>query len=177
MVLGAMVMVIKPGESTSSAEIGVTLTFMLIFPVGLGFSITGEGAGIFGLVLMGLSYICYIVMFVAFMYARTWSAYGALCIVFTVLLLLNVSGCREMNRGLSNITMRPYISTPQSVGCGVALAAHEGNIGGVHYGKIYGDSMQFSYYLNPSSNDRNIEFDPKQNLLCGLQSFEQVTAP
>jgi hypothetical protein len=45
------------------------------------------------------------------------------------------------------------------------------------YGKIYGDFMQFRYYLNPSPNDRNVEFDPKHNLLTGLKSFEQVTAP
>jgi hypothetical protein len=54
---------------------------------------------------------------------------------------------------------------------------HEGNIVSAHYGKIYGDFMQFSYYLNPTPNDRNIEFDPKQNLLGGLQSFERVSAP
>jgi hypothetical protein len=54
---------------------------------------------------------------------------------------------------------------------------HEGNIVSAHYGKIYGDFMQFTYYLNPTPNDRNIEFDPKQNLLSGLQSFEQVSAP
>jgi hypothetical protein len=54
---------------------------------------------------------------------------------------------------------------------------HEGNIVSAYYGKIYGDFMQFTYYLNPTSNDRNIEFDPKQNLLGGLQSFEQVDAP
>ena len=54
---------------------------------------------------------------------------------------------------------------------------HEGNIVSAHYGKIYGDFMQFSYYLNPTPNDRNIEYDPKQNLLQGLQSFEQVSQP
>jgi hypothetical protein len=52
-----------------------------------------------------------------------------------------------------------------------------GNIVSAHYGKIYGDFMQFRYYLNPTLNDRNIEFDPKQNLLGGLQSFEQVKSP
>jgi hypothetical protein len=52
-----------------------------------------------------------------------------------------------------------------------------GNVVSAHYGKIYGDFMQFTYYLNPTPNDRNIEFDPKQNLLGGIQSFEQVTAP
>jgi len=54
---------------------------------------------------------------------------------------------------------------------------HDGNIVSARYGKIYGDFMQFSYCLNPTPNDRNIEFDPRQNLLGGLQSFEQVTAP
>ena len=53
----------------------------------------------------------------------------------------------------------------------------QGNILSTHYGKIYGDFMQFTYYLNPTPNSRNIEFDPKQNLLRGLQSFEQVTEP
>jgi hypothetical protein len=52
-----------------------------------------------------------------------------------------------------------------------------GNIVSAHYGKIYGDFMQFTYYLNPTPNDRNVEFDPKQNLLQGLHSFEQVKAP
>jgi len=54
---------------------------------------------------------------------------------------------------------------------------HNGNVVSAHYGKIYGDFMQFTYYLNPTPNDRNIEFDPKQNLMQGLQSFEQVSAP
>jgi hypothetical protein len=44
------------------------------------------------------------------------------------------------------------------------------------YWKIYGDFMQFRYYLNPTPNDRTVEFDPKQNLLGGLKSFERVNA-
>jgi hypothetical protein len=52
-----------------------------------------------------------------------------------------------------------------------------GNVKSALYGKIYGDFMQFRYYLNPTPNDRNIEFNPKQNLLGGLQSFEEVSAP
>jgi len=52
-----------------------------------------------------------------------------------------------------------------------------GNVKSALYGKIYGDFMQFRYYLNPTPNDRNIEFDPKQNLLKGLPSFEQVGQP
>ena len=53
----------------------------------------------------------------------------------------------------------------------------KGNIVSAHYGKIYGDFMQFSYYLNPTPNDRNIEFDPKQNLIHSAKAFEQVSAP
>ncbi|MDR3411605.1 MAG: hypothetical protein P4L87_11800 [Formivibrio sp.] len=52
-----------------------------------------------------------------------------------------------------------------------------GNVVSARYGKIYGDLAQFTYYFNPTPNDRNIEFDPKQNLLGGLQSFEGVRAP
>jgi hypothetical protein len=37
--------------------------------------------------------------------------------------------------------------------------------------------MNFRYYLNPTPNDRNVEFAPNHNLPGGLQSFEQVTAP
>ncbi len=40
-----------------------------------------------------------------------------------------------------------------------------GNVKSALYGKIYGDFMQFVYYLNPTPNDRNIEFDTKRNLL------------
>jgi len=42
---------------------------------------------------------------------------------------------------------------------------HQGNIVSARYGKIYGDFMQFTYYLNSTSNDRNVEFDTKQNLI------------
>jgi hypothetical protein len=52
-----------------------------------------------------------------------------------------------------------------------------GNIVSAHYGKIYGDFMQFKHYLNPTINDRNVEFDPKQNLLQGLKQLEQVKEP
>ncbi len=52
-----------------------------------------------------------------------------------------------------------------------------GSVKSALYGKIYGDFMEFSYYLNPTPNDRNVEFDPKQNLLCGLESSEGVSAP
>jgi hypothetical protein len=52
-----------------------------------------------------------------------------------------------------------------------------GTVKSAFYGKIYGDFMQFRYYLNPTPNDRNIEFDPKQDLLKGLDSLQRVSAP
>lgn len=56
------------------------------------------------------------------------------------------------------------------------------------YGKIYGQieyfpvsyksaKLRFTYYLNPTVNDRNVEFDPKRNLFTNLKSDEKVTAP
>ena len=33
--------------------------------------------------------------------------------------------------------------------------------------------MQFKYYLNPTINDRNVEFDPKQNLMKNLKSLRE----
>jgi len=53
---------------------------------------------------------------------------------------------------------------------------HEGNIVSAHYGKIYGDFMQFTYYLNPTPNDETLSSTPAE-LLGGLQSFEQVRVP
>jgi hypothetical protein len=57
------------------------------------------------------------------------------------------------------------------------------------YGKIYSDirlyvgtkvpkaGIGFTYYLNPTPNDRNVEFDPKRNLFTNLKDEERVTAP
>ena len=52
-----------------------------------------------------------------------------------------------------------------------------GNVVSARYGKIYGDFMQFSYYFNPTPNDRNVEFDPKQNLMTNLKPDEGVNEP
>jgi hypothetical protein len=52
-----------------------------------------------------------------------------------------------------------------------------GNVVSAHYGKIYGDFMQFTYYLNPTPNSRNIEFDPKQNLIGDSPSSPRVQSP
>ena len=47
----------------------------------------------------------------------------------------------------------------------------QGDIISAHYTKIMGDirlaaqgSLHFTYYFNPTANDRNLEFDPTQNL-------------
>lgn len=47
----------------------------------------------------------------------------------------------------------------------------QGNIISALYGKIYGDFLQFTYYLNPKPNDRNVEFDPDENLFGGRDHF------
>ena len=57
------------------------------------------------------------------------------------------------------------------------------------YGKIYGDfsfggaTEEASYlksgflYLNPTPNDRNLEYDPKQNLMKGIEPWNEPDAP
>lgn len=62
---------------------------------------------------------------------------------------------------------------------------HDGNIVSALYGKIHGDfrcnydgdEFGFTYYLNPTPNNRNVEFDPKKNLFKNLSDREQVQAP
>jgi hypothetical protein len=62
----------------------------------------------------------------------------------------------------------------------------KGNIVSAQYGKIYGPiefgvgkehRIRFSYYLNPTPNDRNLEFDPNRNLFTDLAPMEQVREP
>ena len=62
----------------------------------------------------------------------------------------------------------------------------EGKIVSANYGKIYGpieygrmgqaDRLMFSYYLNPTANDRNLEFDPSRNPL-GATDKRRVYQP
>jgi hypothetical protein len=64
-----------------------------------------------------------------------------------------------------------------------------GNIESALYGKIQGDvrflvgskapqaGVAFNYYLNPTPNDENVEFDPSRDLLGGLSFDAQVKAP
>jgi hypothetical protein len=52
------------------------------------------------------------------------------------------------------------------------IFSKDGGVVSANYAKVYGDfafnparqKMSFSYYFNPVSNDRNLEFDPKRNL-------------
>ena len=64
-----------------------------------------------------------------------------------------------------------------------------GNVKSALYGKIPGDfrfyagtiaptsGMGFDYYLNPTPNDRNVEFNPKKNLVRDLKPSEGVSDP
>ncbi len=56
-------------------------------------------------------------------------------------------------------------------------ADKDGNVESAYYGKIYGEFLSIAHYLNPTSNDRNVEFDPKQNLFKNLKHAEKVWAP
>jgi hypothetical protein len=60
----------------------------------------------------------------------------------------------------------------------------DGRVVGALYGKIYGDivfdalgHIRFTYYLNPTVNDRNLEFDPKRNLFPDTLSGANVGEP
>jgi hypothetical protein len=64
----------------------------------------------------------------------------------------------------------------------------QGNVKSALYGKIHGDyaldpinsktiKLFFTYYLNPTPNSRNVEFDPKRNMMKNLKPLEGVEAP
>lgn len=52
----------------------------------------------------------------------------------------------------------------------------EGNVTG-HYGKMYGEFPAGVYYVNPTRNDRNVEWAVRSNLLRSLRVPERPTAP
>jgi len=65
----------------------------------------------------------------------------------------------------------------------------DGKVKSALYGKIPGGfrffagtkapkaGMAFTYYLNPTPNDRNVEFNPKMNLIKDLKFDEEVKTP
>jgi hypothetical protein len=65
----------------------------------------------------------------------------------------------------------------------------DGTVRSAFYGKIAGNfrfyvgtkapasGMGFTYCLNPAVNDRNVEFNPKRNLIRDLSPLEEVKAP
>ena len=53
----------------------------------------------------------------------------------------------------------------------------KGNILSANYVKVYGDFPSFNYYLNPTPNDRNLEFDTTKNLFKKFKIGEHVIAP
>jgi hypothetical protein len=70
----------------------------------------------------------------------------------------------------------------------VRTVGQYGRIKAANYGKVVGDigidpresktcQIFFTYYLNPTSLDRNLEWDTKQNVLTGLNDFAQPSEP
>lgn len=57
------------------------------------------------------------------------------------------------------------------------VANKDDEIESAHYGKIYGEFPEIKHYLNPTINDRNVEFNPRQNLFKNLKHLEKVGAP
>ena len=53
----------------------------------------------------------------------------------------------------------------------------DGSVESAYYGKIYGEFPNFTYYLNPTPNDRNVEFDTSKNLFKITDRDEEVSEP
>jgi hypothetical protein len=54
---------------------------------------------------------------------------------------------------------------------------NSGRVISCHYAKAIGDIPELEIYFNPKPNDRNLEFDPSQNLFGELSPIEQVLKP
>ncbi len=99
------------------------------------------------------------------------------------------NGNASLNMGYA--PLRGLYSSNETAACflRVRTVTNEfGRIISAHYGKVPGPIkfdvregqsgwIGFTYYLNPTPNDRNIEFDPKRNLLKNLKSTERVNMP
>ena len=72
------------------------------------------------------------------------------------------------------ITSNEYLKRRDDIGFFLRTRVEldrQGNIESANYAKIYEDfkvtidgKIEFAYYFNPTPNNRNLEFDPKQNL-------------
>jgi hypothetical protein len=62
---------------------------------------------------------------------------------------------------------------------GKLASALYGSMSSISFGVINSPTaiVNFTYYLNPEPNSRNMEFDPGRNLFKKLPSLEQVSAP
>jgi hypothetical protein len=62
---------------------------------------------------------------------------------------------------------------------GKIVSARYGKMGNINFDVINSPTaiINFTYYLNPEPNSRNMEFDPKRDLFKNLKDSEQVSAP
>jgi hypothetical protein len=93
--------------------------------------------------------------------------------------------------GIGYVPGKGLYKSNESAACYFRVRSETNEVGeltSAYYGKISGPIkfdvrdtatgwIRFTYYLNPTPNDRNMEFDPKQNLHQGLKRFEEVRAP
>ena len=100
----------------------------------------------------------------------------------------------EQARTRTKILKRSEIAKDQYLVFRVrSVTNEEGRIVTANYGKIYSpnlldpiieygrmgdtDRLMFTYYFNPTPNDRNMEFNPARNLFTNLPPVERVTEP
>ena len=83
------------------------LAFAWLFPYGLcgilSALLGSPQSDVLGMAILVVSFAIYIVMFMAFVRARTWIRFAVLCLVLACLLLLNVAGCQMIGGSISKI--------------------------------------------------------------------------
>lgn len=106
---------------------------------------------------------------------ETWSpfvsAYEAPCDGYQPNMVLSIDRTRHKILRREEVTASEYLVFRVRT-----VLDDKGNIVSARYGKIYGPieygesdtnqggMVRFTYYLNPTDNDRNLEFDPRRNL-------------
>jgi hypothetical protein len=80
-----------------------SLIFVPMFPLGLFIFLAAGGSFLLVGISLVVSYAIYVVLFLAMLRAKKWTAFGAICFILAIVLLLNVSGCKQTIQGLSNI--------------------------------------------------------------------------